>query len=69
MHGLSGNDTRGLELNTLAHVGLNGTVTVDGVSEGVNDSAEHAITNGHIDDGSGSLDDITFLDLSMVLFG
>jgi hypothetical protein len=40
-------------------------VTVDGVSEGVNDSAEHTLTDGHIDDGTSSLDNITFLDLSI----
>ena len=65
MHGLSGDDAGGLELDTLSHVGLDGTVTVDGVAESVDDSAEHAITNGHIDDGAGSLDDITLLDLSI----
>lgn len=64
MHGLSGDDAGGLELDTLAHVGLDGTVTVDGVAESVNDSAEHALTNGDIDDGTGSLDNITLLDLS-----
>lgn len=65
VHWLSGDDTWGLKLNTLAHVRLNGAETVDGVSKGVNDSAEHALTNGHIHDGSSSLDDITFLDLSI----
>jgi len=49
----------------LSLVGLDGTVSVDGVTECVNDSAEHALTDGDIDDGSGSLDDITLLDLSI----
>ena len=63
--GLSGDNAWGLEFDSLAHVALDGTVTVNGVSEGVNDSAEHALTNGHVDDGAGSLDNITFLDLSI----
>lgn len=63
--GLSGDDAGGLELDTLALVGLDGAETVDGVTEGVNDSAEHALTDGHIDDGAGSLDDISLLDLSI----
>jgi hypothetical protein len=63
--GLSGNDAGSLELDSLALVALDRALTVDGVSEGVNDSAEHAITDGNIDDGAGSLDDITLLDLSV----
>lgn len=65
VHGLSGDDTGGLELDTLAHVGLDGAKAVDGVTEGVHDSAEHALTNGHIDDRTGSLDDVAFLDFSI----
>ena len=65
MHGLSGDNAGSLELDSLALVALDGTVTVDGVTEGVNDSAEHALTDGDIDDGAGSLDDITLLDLSI----
>jgi hypothetical protein len=64
VHRLSGDDTWGLELHTLAHVGLDGTVTVDGVTKSVNDSSEHALTDGDIHDRAGSLHDITLLDLS-----
>ena len=65
MHGLSGDNAGGLELNSLSHVTFDGAVTVIGVSKGVNDSAEHTLTNRHIDDGTSSLDNITFLDLSI----
>ena len=65
VHGLSGDNAGGLELDSLSHVTLDGAVTVDGVSEGVNDSSEHTLTDGHIDDGTSSLDNITFLDLSI----
>ena len=64
--GLSGDDSGGLELDSLSSVGLDGAETIDGDTEGVDDSAEHALSDGHIDDGPGSLDDITLLDLSVV---
>ncbi len=66
MDGLSGDNARSLELDSLSHVALDGAVTVDGVTEGVNDSAEHALTDGDIDDGTSSLDNITFCDLSII---
>lgn len=50
----------------MSHVGLDGSLAVDGVTEGVNDSAEHALTDGDIHDGTGSLDNITLLDLSII---
>lgn len=65
VHGLSGDDAWGLELDSLSLVGLDGSVTVNGVTESVNDSAEHTLTNGDVDDGTGSLHDITLLDLSI----
>ena len=65
MHGLSGDDTWGLQLDSLSLVRQDGTFTVDGVSEGVDDTAEHAGTDWDIDDGAGSLDDVTLLDLSI----
>lgn len=65
VHGLSGDNAWSLELNSLSHVTLDGALAVNGVTEGVNDSSEHAFTDGHIDDGTSSLDNITFLDLSI----
>ncbi len=67
VHGLSGDDAWGLELNSLSHVRLDGSLTVDGVTKSINDSAEHTVTNGDVDDGTGSLNDITLLDLSISL--
>ena len=65
MHGLSGDNTGSLKLNSLALVGNDGTKTVDGLTEGVKHTAEKAITDGDVDDGSSSLNDVTFLDLSV----
>jgi hypothetical protein len=64
--GLSGDNAGSLEFDSLSHVALDGALTVDGVTEGVNNSAEHALTDGDIDDGTSSLDNITFLDLSII---
>lgn len=65
MDGLSGDDTGGLELDSLAEVALDGAVAIDGVAEGVDNTTEHALTDGDIDDRTSSLDNITFLDLSI----
>jgi len=50
-------------------VAVDGTHSVDRVTEGVDDSAEQALADGNINDGSGSLDDITFLDFSVSGWG
>ena len=70
LHGLvdrlSGDDTRSLKLNTLFLIGLNRAKTINGVTKGVDNTAKHALTNWDIDNGTSSLDNITFLDLSIV---
>jgi hypothetical protein len=63
--GLSGDNAGGLELNSLAEIALDGAVTIDGVAEGVDNTSEHALTDGDINDRTSSLDNITFLDLSI----
>lgn len=47
--GATGQDTRGLELSTALDLGGNGTLAIDGVTESVDDTAEHLRTNGDID--------------------
>ena len=66
VHRLSGDDTGGLELNSLSLIGEDGALTVDGVAESVDNAAEHAVTDGDVDDGTGSLDYISFLNFSIV---
>ena len=66
MHGLAGNNTGGLKLNSLSRVGDDGTFTVDGLTEGINNTAKHAGADGHVDNGTGSLDNISFLNFSIV---
>lgn len=64
--GLSGDDTWGSDFDELSLGGLDGSLSVDGVSEGVQDSSDHLVSDGDVDDGSGSSDDITFSDFSIV---
>lgn len=47
--GLSGQDTGGLQLGTTLLGGLDGPLTIDGVSKGVNDTAKHLETDRNID--------------------
>ena len=64
MHGFSRDNTWCLQLDSGTFVSDDGALAIDGVSEGVDNTAEKTLTDGHIDDRAGSLDDITFLDLS-----
>lgn len=64
VHGFSGDNTWGLQLDSGTLVGGDGTLAIDSVTERVDNSAEHALTDGNIDDRAGSLDDIAFLNLS-----
>ena len=65
VHGLPGNNTRRLQFNSGARVGGDGTLSINRVAEGVDDTAEKAITDGHINDRASPLDDIAFLNFSV----
>jgi hypothetical protein len=47
--GLTGQDTGGLELSTAALGGLEGTLAIDGVTEGIDDTAKKSLTDGDVD--------------------
>ena len=64
MHRLSGDNTWGLQLNSGSESCINGTFSVDGVTKGVDYSAEQTLADGDINDGTSSLNNITFLDFS-----
>lgn len=70
LHGLSDGFSRdnsgGLELDSLSLGGFNGTKSINGNTEGVDDSTEETKADRYIDNGTGSLDDISFLDFSIV---
>jgi len=66
MNGFPGDDTGGLQFDSLTRLSNNRALSVDGIAEGVDNSAEEALTNGYIDNGACPLDNISFLDLSIV---
>ena len=64
--GLAGEDTGGLDFDTLAGDVLEGGAAIDGLSEGVDDASEELLADGDVDDGSRALDDVSFDDLTIV---
>ena len=64
--GLSGDNTGSLKLDSLSLVGEDGALAVNGVAESVDNTTEHTVADGNIDDGTSSLDNITFLNFSIV---
>jgi hypothetical protein len=64
-HGLgdggTGKNTGSLDLSTTTFGGLDGTLSVDGVTESVDDTSEHLRSDGNVDNVSGTLDGISFL--------
>ena len=46
-------------------VGLDRALAVDRVAERVDDAAEQALADRHVDDGAGALDGVAFLDLAV----
>ena len=64
VHRLSWDNTWRFQLNSLAHIAVDRSLSVDSVSEGIDDSSENTLSNGHINNCSCSFHDISFLDIS-----
>ena len=65
MHRLARDDARRLHLDAAALVGDDRALAVDRVAEAVDDAAEQALADRHVDDRAGALDDVAFLDLGV----
>jgi len=63
---LSGNDTGGLKIDLSSESGIDGSKAIEGVSEGIDSSAKEFGSDWDIDNSTGSLDGVTFLDESIV---
>ena len=66
MHRLSWDDARGFQLDSLSLVGLQGAQPINFVTQGVQHSAQQSFSNGDVNNGTSSLNDVTFLDLSII---
>ena len=64
MHRFPRNDAWGFQLDSGTLISDNRASSVDSVTERVNNSAKHALADGHINDRTSSLDDIAFLNFS-----
>ena len=66
VHGLSWDNAGGLKLDSLSLIGEDGALTVNRFTESINDAAKHTRADGNVDDGTGSLNNISFLNFSIV---
>jgi hypothetical protein len=66
VNGTTGKNSRGLQLSPGAANRVDGTSAIDGVSKGVNDTAEESRSDGDVDNLSGTLDRVTLLDETIV---
>jgi len=62
----TGNNTRGLDVDTSSLLAVDWALAVKGVTEWVDNSSEKLGSDWHIDDSTGPLDDIAFLDVTIV---
>merc|ERR1719320_614099 len=62
----SDTDSGGFDVDTATLVSVDWALSIDGVTETVNNSSQKFFTNWHIDNGSGPLDGVTFFDVSVV---
>src|SRR5690606_14356531 len=65
MHRLAGDDAGRLDVDAATLGGLDRALAVDRIAERVDDAAEEARTDRHVDDGAGALDGVAFLDVAV----
>jgi hypothetical protein len=59
--GSTGENSGSLDLGTTTLLGVDGTLSIDGVTESVDDTTEHLGSDGDVDNVSGTLNRVTFL--------
>ena len=65
MHGFPRDDAGRLHVDAAALGRLDRALAVDRIAEAVDDAAEEAHADRHLDDGAGALDRVAFLDLAV----
>src|SRR5262249_20523817 len=66
VHGLARDDAGRLDVDAAALARLDRPSAVERIAERVDDAAEQALADRHVDDGAGALDGLAFLDLAVV---
>ena len=66
MHRLARDDAGRLDVDARALRGVDRALAVDRVAERVDDAAQQALADRHVDDGAGALDRLAFLDVAVV---
>ena len=66
MHRFTWDDPRCLDIDTGALGGLDRSLAVDRIAEGIHDPSKQAFADRHVDDGAGPFDHIAFLDAAVV---
>ena len=66
IHRLARDDARRLDLDALALGALDRTLAIDRIAETVDNAAQEATANRHVDDGARPLDGVAFLDVAVV---
>jgi hypothetical protein len=64
--GPTGENSGSLKLSLGTADRVDGSLAVNGVSEGVNDTAQKTGSDGHVDNLAGTLDGVAFLDKTIV---
>jgi len=68
LDGLSRNDTGGFDTDTLAGLVAEGSGSINGVTQSVNNATQKFHTDGNVDNGTGTLNNISFLDELVVTY-
>ncbi|KAF5049840.1 hypothetical protein DSECCO2_435730 [anaerobic digester metagenome] len=63
MNGLTGDDAGSLDFDVTEHIRLDRPETVDGIAQGVDDTAHDRVADGNLEDPARTLDDVAFLDV------
>ena len=62
IYGLTGDNTRSHTLDLTALRGLDGSLVIDGLAQRVDNTSQHGITNRHLNDAAGGLNQVSFTD-------
>mmetsp|Transcript_24779 Transcript_24779/g.45972 ORF Transcript_24779/g.45972 Transcript_24779/m.45972 type:complete len:512 (+) Transcript_24779:271-1806(+) len=65
-HGLTRDDSGGLNLRTGSLAVIEGGTSIDGLTDTVHDTSEELVTNGNVDNGTGTLDSVSLKNVTII---